>query len=450
MSDTVISVENLSKLYKIGGPTERYSTLRDSLARFAKSPFRRFSAAPTQDLWALKDVSFEVKQGDRIGIIGGNGAGKSTLLKLLSRITEPTEGRVRIKGRVASLLEVGTGFHPELTGRENIFLNGAILGMTKQDIKSKFDEIVDFAEIEKFLDTPVKRYSSGMYVRLAFSVAAHLEPDILLVDEVLAVGDVQFQKKCLGKMGSVAKEGRTVVFVSHNMGAVTNLCRRALLIKGGEIVEDATAQEVVFRYLNHDGNDKPVVSEDQIEPIVEGVIKHPPNIRLKEISCHDLAGYPKVLFFSDEDIVISVVFQCYKRVDDLRVLLYIVDDTNVPVIATQNIDDANIIQKWHWLEPGLHKADCILPKNLFGGRRFSISVHLIYPKIEHLIANKVLQFEVRFKGYNNVQYGSNEHVFLRPLLRWGLKSISSGTKSSCQGGETINIESDHERQGSDA
>ena len=186
-----------------------------------------------EEFWALKDVSFEVKQGDRVGIIGRNGAGKTTLLKLLSRITEPTTGRIRIKGRVASLLEVGTGFHPELTGRENIYLNGAILGMTKSEIKKKFDEIVDFAEIEKFLDTPVKRYSSGMYVRLAFAVAAHLEPEILLVDEVLAVGDAQFQKKCLGKMGEVAREGRTVLFVSHNMGAISGLCEKGVYLREG-------------------------------------------------------------------------------------------------------------------------------------------------------------------------------------------------------------------------
>ncbi|HZG37634.1 MAG TPA: ABC transporter ATP-binding protein, partial [Nodosilinea sp.] len=220
MSDTVIRVENLGKKYIIGHQQqERYTALRDVLANKAKgmtqlfNPKSKIQNPKSEEFWALKDVSFEVKRGDRIGIIGRNGAGKSTLLKILSRITEPTEGRISIKGRVASLLEVGTGFHPELTGRENIFLNGAILGMSKVDIRRKFDEIVAFAEVERFLDTPVKRYSSGMYVRLAFAVAAHLEPEVLIVDEVLAVGDTAFQKKCLGKMEDVAeKEGRTVLF----------------------------------------------------------------------------------------------------------------------------------------------------------------------------------------------------------------------------------------------
>src|SRR5579883_539384 len=233
-SDTVIRVENLSKKYVLGhqqGGSRQYRSLRDSISEGAKSlgkrllkPSKQMITPTREEFWALKDVSFEIKQGDRVGFIGRNGAGKSTLLKVLSRITEPTTGTIRIKGRVASLLEVGTGFHPELTGRENIFLNGAILGMSKAEITRKFDEIVAFAEIEKFLDTPVKRYSSGMYVRLAFAVAAHLEPEILIVDEVLAVGDATFQKKCLGKMGEVAEGGRTVLFVSHNMQAIRRLC----------------------------------------------------------------------------------------------------------------------------------------------------------------------------------------------------------------------------------
>ncbi|WP_286392707.1 ABC transporter ATP-binding protein [Pseudanabaena mucicola] len=241
MSETVIRVENLSKKYIIGHERERYTALRDVIANGIKSIGKRFSKQEyidpnIEEFWALKDISFEIKQGDRVGIIGRNGAGKSTLLKILSRITEPTTGKISIKGRVASLLEVGTGFHPELTGRENIYLNGAILGMDRTEIKRKFDEIVTFAEIEKFLDTPVKRYSSGMYVRLAFAVAAHLEPEILIVDEVLAVGDAQFQKKCLGKMEDVGKEGRTVLFVSHNMTAIRTLCSTAMLLKTGKLV----------------------------------------------------------------------------------------------------------------------------------------------------------------------------------------------------------------------
>ncbi|GAB4369307.1 MAG: hypothetical protein Kow00121_09110 [Elainellaceae cyanobacterium] len=236
---------------------ERYTTLRDSLVKGAKgllkpfqNPKSKIQNPKSEEFWALKDVSFEIKQGDRVGIIGRNGAGKSTLLKVLSRITEPTKGRINIKGRVASLLEVGTGFHPELTGRENIYLNGAILGMSKSEIRQKFDEIVAFAEVEKFLDTPVKRYSSGMYVRLAFSVAAHLEPEILIVDEVLAVGDTQFQKKCLGRMDQVAHEGRTVLFVSHSMGTISTLCNKALYLIRGQINDAGSADRVVRRYFS--------------------------------------------------------------------------------------------------------------------------------------------------------------------------------------------------------
>ena len=245
MSDIAIRVENLSKQYTIGRARERHDTLRDALAGVFR---RNGSGGATETFWALKDISFEVKRGEVVGIIGRNGAGKSTLLKVLSQITEPTSGRAEIHGRVGSLLEVGTGFHPELTGRENIYLNGAILGMRREEIARKFDEIVAFSEIEKFLDTPVKRYSSGMYVRLAFAVAAHLEPEILLVDEVLAVGDAAFQKKALGKMGDVVHEGRTVLFVSHNMNAVQRLCKRALLIDRGNLVMDRDAATTVEKY----------------------------------------------------------------------------------------------------------------------------------------------------------------------------------------------------------
>ncbi len=260
MSDTVIRAENLGKKYILGHQRqERYTALRDVMANGAKSLGRKLlkpvgkkvSDPVVEEFWALKDVSFEIKRGDRVGIIGRNGAGKSTLLKILSRITEPTQGRISIKGRVASLLEVGTGFHPELTGRENIYLNGAILGMSKTEISKKFDEIVAFAEVEKFLDTPVKRYSSGMYVRLAFAVAAHLETEILLVDEVLAVGDIAFQKKCLGKMQDVAGEGKTVLFISHQMAAISNLCSRGIVLAKGNKVLDASIQESIDFYLNN-------------------------------------------------------------------------------------------------------------------------------------------------------------------------------------------------------
>jgi len=254
MNDLAIRVENLSKRYRIGGRQKRYKRFTETVMDTLSAPIRRLRnlgkpTPPEEIIWALKDVSFEVKRGEVLGIIGRNGAGKTTLLKILSRITEPTEGRAEIHGRVGSLLEVGTGFHPELTGRENVYLNGAILGMHRAEIDRKFDEIVEFSGVEKFLDTPVKRYSSGMYVRLAFAVAAHLEPEIMLVDEVLAVGDAQFQKKCLGKMGDVAQEGRTVLFVSHNMGAIENLCQRSVLLESGSVAGIGDTSSVVRTYL---------------------------------------------------------------------------------------------------------------------------------------------------------------------------------------------------------
>ena len=258
MSNLAIRVEHLSKLYQIGAAQARHDTFRDQLTAGFKSLFHLNGhrsvlgaqrPAPSATFWALKDVSFEVKEGEVVGIIGRNGAGKSTLLKILSRITEPTEGRATIQGRVGSLLEVGTGFHQELTGRENIYLNGAILGMKKAEIERKFDEIVDFSGVEKFIDTPVKRYSSGMYVRLAFAVAAHLEPEVLIVDEVLAVGDAAFQTKCLGRMGEVAREGRTVLFVSHNMGAIESLCHKVLLLEGGKVAFNGDPKAVIDYYL---------------------------------------------------------------------------------------------------------------------------------------------------------------------------------------------------------
>lgn len=266
MSKVAIKVENLGKRYLINHQKENGSnSFRDVIMSKSKkiitslNPFhqnKNDSAQSTEEFWALKEVNFEINQGDKVGIIGRNGAGKSTLLKVLSRITEPTSGKIHINGRIASLLEVGTGFHPELTGRENIYLNGAILGMSRLEIKSKFDEIVAFSEVEKFLDTPVKRYSSGMYVRLAFSVAAHLEPEILIVDEVLAVGDINFQKKCLGKMGEVSKEGRTVIFVSHNMNAIEQLCNHAILMDHGQLVAHSSdVRSVIHQYLSYGSDD---------------------------------------------------------------------------------------------------------------------------------------------------------------------------------------------------
>jgi len=251
----IVEIRNVSKEYRLGRAFQRTENLREFLSRKIRSPFggqttNGHKAAKDERFWALRDVSFDVAEGDTVGLIGRNGAGKSTLLKVISRITDPTEGFVKLRGRMASLLEVGTGFHPELTGRENIYLNGAILGMRKAEIVSKFDEIVAFAEVEKFLDTPVKHYSSGMYVRLAFAVAAHLNPEILIVDEVLAVGDVAFQKKCLGKMNEVSRGGRTVIFVSHNMAAIENLCKRGIVLERGQVVFEGASKDAIHQYLN--------------------------------------------------------------------------------------------------------------------------------------------------------------------------------------------------------
>jgi lipopolysaccharide transport system ATP-binding protein len=254
MSQPMITAERLGKAYRLGEKLDRNATFRDAIAKAVRAPFQRLRSgggdAPAADaFWAIRDVSFEVNRGEVLGLVGRNGAGKSTLLKVLARITEPTEGRAVLRGRVASLLEVGTGFHPELSGRENIYLNGSILGMSRAEITAKFDEIVAFSEVEKFLDTPVKRYSSGMYVRLAFAVAAHLEPEILIVDEVLAVGDASFQKKCLGKMGDVVRDGRTILFVSHNMDAVAQLCTHTILVAGGQSSEKLSVDDGIKRYL---------------------------------------------------------------------------------------------------------------------------------------------------------------------------------------------------------
>jgi lipopolysaccharide transport system ATP-binding protein len=334
MNNTVIKVESLSKKYILSHQKqERYTALRDVISdkfrgmkKKIVSPFtfhRSHFADPThEEFWALKDVSFEINQGDRVGIIGRNGAGKTTLLKILSRITEPTTGRVTIKGRVASLLEVGTGFHPELTGRENIFLNGAILGMSKAEIKKKFDEIVDFAEVEKFLDTPVKRYSSGMYVRLAFAVAAHLEPEILIVDEVLAVGDAQFQKKCLGKMEDVsAKEGRTVLFVSHNMGAISALCSKVVLLKQGRQKFLGSVEEGIHQYLAIADLTKGFANLGDKIDARQGPREF---ARLLSIETRDENDTTTGVVKMDSTLCVKIEFELFKLVPDIEMTFYFV------------------------------------------------------------------------------------------------------------------------------
>jgi lipopolysaccharide transport system ATP-binding protein len=319
MNDILIRVEHLGKLYRIG-EREPYKTLRDSLARSFRKTFsrnrQRFRGSENgQYIWALKDVSFEVSRGEVVGIIGRNGAGKSTLLKILSRITQPTEGYAEIYGRVGSLLEVGTGFHTELTGRENIYLSAAILGMRKREIDRKFDEVVRFAEIGKFIDTPLKYYSSGMQVRLGFAVAAHLEPEILLVDEVLAVGDTAFQKKCLGKIGEITKEGRTVLFVSHNMAAIQNLCQRCILLESGRTAAEGDTSKVIAEYLG--GNGQGVVSDLKSRKDRRGNGL----IRFESVSFHRESGETACTFLSGEDLLIRLRYRMTQQLSSGTAIL---------------------------------------------------------------------------------------------------------------------------------
>ena len=351
MSDSVIQVNGLSKKYTLGAEKEKqeYTTLRDAIASSAKSLRHRFRQQSSdqihssRDFWALRDVSFKVSKGDRIGIVGRNGAGKSTLLKILSRITEPSGGQVRIKGRVASLLEVGTGLPPEQTRRENIYLNGEILGMTNTEIHRKFDEIVAFAEVEKFLDTPVKRYSSGMYVRLAFSVAAHLEPEILIVDEVLAVGDIKFQKKCLGKMEAVGKEGRTVIFVCHNTAAIQTLSKTGILLKQGTLVAEGDIRQVVDEYMSEglSREEKPKVEFSK-------PISAPMWISSATILCNKIAGNS---FYTDDSISIELSYESSTPISEPKLGWVIYSSDGSAILNANNHYQKNINSL---SEPSLH------------------------------------------------------------------------------------------------
>ena len=309
MPPPVVTIENLGKRYTLGHQKAKGDGISHAVERAIRSPLawlrsRRREKVRHPDFWALRNVSFQIKQGEVVGIIGRNGAGKSTLLKLLSRITVPTEGRIKIDGRIASLLEVGTGFHQELTGRENIFLNGAILGMPRAEIVRKFDEIVEFSEIEEFLDTPVKRYSSGMYIRLAFAVAAHLEPEILIVDEVLAVGDASFQRKCLGKMGSFAQSGRTVVFVSHNLEAVRTLCQRAVWLKNGHLHQDGKSEEIIEAYFNSVSSDRTFSCENQDY-----------GFTISKVVLRNERGNEVSQFSPGDDLMVDISYRAQKRIE---------------------------------------------------------------------------------------------------------------------------------------
>lgn len=412
MSSPVIHVENLSKRFILSHEgNERYTALRDVVANKAKRLVQRKSkqtVASKEEFWALKDVNFTINQGDRVGIIGRNGAGKSTLLKILSRITEPTKGRIRIQGRVASLLEVGTGFHPELSGRENIFLNGAILGMKRSEIRLKFDEIVDFAEVEKFLDTPVKRYSSGMYVRLAFSVAAHLEPDILIIDEVLSVGDVQFQKKCLGKMEDVSeKDGRTVIFVSHDMAAISALTENSIYLKKGQIEIVSNTESVIKHYLQTETAQKGVYESVESNSV--------PKIIRAEI----ITSETNYIHKNGEDLKIAIsVHMPYQR-DGMALSIQICDERETPIVFTYLFD----ADTPSFRTAGNHHVICNIPNcDLYQGNYY-LKLHLAESKGREKFeeVDKVCEFEVKMMG-KIIEWGWQKNLCIyTPEFNWILK-----------------------------
>jgi lipopolysaccharide transport system ATP-binding protein len=421
----VIRFESVSKRYVIRHQQRAgYTALRDVIAEKAKAAARAVRSAarkPTggativEDFWALRDVSFEIKQGERLGIIGRNGAGKSTLLKLLSRITEPTSGRIYIKGRVATLLEVGTGFHPELTGRENIFLNGAILGMKRVEIEKNFDAIVDFAEVEKFLDTPVKRYSSGMYVRLAFAVAAHLEPEILVVDEVLAVGDAAFQKKCLGKMETVAKEGRTVLFVSHNLGAIQNLCTRCVLLNQGRVIDEGEPGKVVNTYVKEGA----VPASD----FSQGHDAEKP-INLRKVSLATREGDQAHEFSYDSGIRIAIEYEVNEPITSCSVWVGIrtIDQNYAFCTSDTDTNSAIFAQR----EKGFYRTYLDIPGKWLNAGAYYLVVGITkYPQLTNYDRVECASFTIHDTGTpEQVRTGNSRPGILQPLLAWELTAVN--------------------------
>ena len=422
MSDAVIEVEGIGKKYEIGTVQDRYPTLRDVIVKSAVAPFRRLKGAgtstggQTETMWALRDVSFQVQAGDKLGIIGRNGAGKSTLLKILTRITHPTEGRIALSGSVGSLLEVGTGFHPELTGRENIYLNGAVLGMKRAEVRTKFDQIVEFSEIGRYLDTPVKRYSSGMYVRLAFAVAAHLEPDILIVDEVLAVGDFAFQKKCLGRMTEVAKEGRTVLFVSHNMGAISALCSSAMLLEGGELVAEGRTTEVVGTYISRGLDLSGSARWDDIE-----TAPGDDALRLRAVRVVQ-RGQVTADVNIDEDICVEFEYWNLVQGTSAVVSLHLIDSSGVTVFATMNMPSASLIDDGVGTRPhevGVYRAACTIPGNFLNDGLYKIHAFLV--KDNNRIQAQVLEavsFTVHDTGAMRREFHGRWIGAIRPRFTW--------------------------------
>ena len=425
MSDAIIAVENLGKKYSL-----RHHVSQDGLRHILQdrltAPFRRLCRSDKatdaarngkkEDFWALKDVTFDVRRGEVIGIIGRNGAGKSTLLKILSRITDPTEGKVHIKGRVASLLEVGTGFHPELSGRENVFLNGAILGMGRNEIKKKFDEIVAFAETEKFLDTPVKRYSSGMYVRLAFAVAAHLEPEILIVDEVLAVGDASFQKKCLGKMSEVANQGRTVLFVSHNIAAITQLTRSCLWLDCGNLVLRGKSSHVVSKYLR-----KVTASAENEERVFEEDLRK--QVQVLRACISNERGQNAQRFSCDEPVVIVLTMAVRKKTRGLYGYLQIdrADGFEVMVSDTDDFPP----NRFDALDPGVYEIRVALPPRSLGHGNYSVYLNFNDNREEQNpnVAGPGYVCSFALDDFSSKR-GNCRGGFFSTLLAWDLNPVS--------------------------
>jgi ABC-type polysaccharide/polyol phosphate transport system, ATPase component len=416
MSVAIETIE-LSKRYRLGEMTAAYGTLRESVSHAVKRvTSREHHLHEKQEIWALRDVSFEVPQGQVLGVIGRNGAGKSTLLKVLTRITTPTSGRVEIRGRVGSLLEVGTGFHPELTGRENIYLNGSILGMKRREIDKRFDAMVEFSGVERFIDTPVKRYSSGMYVRLAFSVAAHLEPEIMLVDEVLSVGDAEFQRRCLGRMEELGGAGRTVLFVSHQLSAIAQLCDRALQINGGRIVQDGPAAEVIAHYLHqtHSAGVERVWASEDAAPGNDLA-----KIMAVRVVSHD--GMPPGIMDVRRPIGIEVVFRVLKWGKPVFPKIKALDRESTVAFNAMDTDE-----RWHEpTAPGEYAATAWIPGNLLNEGAVSAEAaicSLDFPKLEHHAAvYEAVSFEVLDPGEGDSArgaFGGQWKGVVRPLLEW--------------------------------
>ena len=427
MSYTAIRVDGLSKRYTIGATPEKYRTLRDTLAHAALAPInavRRLlkpsNLKPsTPHIWALDNVSFTVERGQVLGVIGRNGAGKSTLLKILSRVTEPTRGEIELRGRVGALLEVGTGFHPELTGRENIALNGAILGMKRTEIDRKFDEIVAFSGIEQFIDTPVKRYSSGMYLRLAFAVAAHLEPEILVVDEVLAVGDAEFQRKCLGKMDDVAQEGRTVLFVSHNMSAILQLTREAILLEGGKLVLRGPSTEVVDHYLSAGFSQSGERAWLPAEVPADAAPFCPLALRIR-----NPAGTIVDTVRSVEPATLEIEYELERPVTGLRVGLYLMSMRGELIFTTFDTDDPGLYEKYSERPAGRYVSRCTIPADTLNEGRYAIGVNASSFRVKRYFHDeRALAFNVDSTGAPGMQWPEQRLGMVRPRLEWEILEV---------------------------